>query len=91
MTAEVKDRKKASRRRVKMDAHDHKKRGRSEGVIADRKHRPRKVCPHLAAEFYENGQGDLGDEMLRGLRTWAKPIAQMAGRARARSGVSRGR
>lgn len=45
-----------------------------------RVHKPRVNCPHLAAEFFENGQPDLGDEMLRGLLPRAIQPAQMAGR-----------
>lgn len=49
-------------------------------VEEGRAHKPRHPCHHLAAEFFENGQQGLGEEMLRGLREEFIPAAQFAGR-----------
>lgn len=77
MSGTARSHQKKGKRRNKVDE---KKGGRSEGIIADRKHLPKRVCPHLAAEFAENGQTDLVDEMLRALLPRHRAVAQMAGR-----------
>lgn len=61
-------------------AKKNKKRREPDVVEEGRAHRPRQPCHHLAAEFFENGQQGLGEEMLRGLREEHIPAAQFAGR-----------
>jgi hypothetical protein len=50
----------------------------SEGRV----HRPRKRCPHLAAEMIDTYglTEDLADEFLRPLLPWAARVARQAGR-----------
>lgn len=43
-------------------------------------HRPRKKCPHLAAELIDAHQEDAAEEMLVRLVPWARNVARSAGR-----------
>lgn len=47
-----------------------------------RVHKPRKECPHLAAEVIDTYglTEDLADEFLRPLLPWARRVAREAGR-----------
>lgn len=45
-----------------------------------RQHRPRKKCPHLAAELIDGHQEDAAEEMLIRLLPWARNVARSAGR-----------